>query len=153
MVGRKNELPESLDKIPIGQPYPGVSCIRCLGPASCCHDVVIELTDDEAADLRDAGTILEEQPRHTDGVPSWLQKFNIFDKIHKIRRELGEVAVAYRMEGSCGHLVNDGGLQLCGVWGTERQPEACKKFSPGCVACVRMQWRDLYDQQASDSQR
>lgn len=62
---------------------------------------MIELTDDEAADLRYAGTILEEQPQHTDSVPNWLQKFNFFEKIHRTRRELGEVAVAYKMEVCC----------------------------------------------------
>ena len=102
-----------------------VSCENCVN-ACCLAGIIIKLSGSEAEELHAAGTQMEDMNFR----PPKRNKNGLF-----------------RLVSDCGNLSTDEqtGRGLCGVYGTEKQPRACREFPVGSYICRRLRANKAID--------
>lgn len=102
-----------------------VSCEDCVS-ACCLAGIIIKLSGQEAEELYAAGTEMEDM---------------------NYRPPKGNKIGLFKLVSDCGNLSADeqAGQRLCRVYGTEKQPRACREFPMGSYVCRRLRVNKAVD--------
>lgn len=135
----------------------------------CCHDTQIELSANEAAQLRAAGTVLTEiLPPPEERDDSWASSAGIQLIAEQVKRarhsndllqvdlwfDISRIAMTmfpghglFSMQGRCGNLTEN---FQCADY--EDRPQVCREFEVGSRSCSYFQTRELEAIYAVDSE-